>query len=81
MLDVATRESFLRWLEVNQDDLIDQISQKPRSIKLWASDFARAVKSATVEMGMDRGHAGIFADEDEEIGLHDPEAEDDEEGT
>ena len=78
MLDIADRDAFLRWLDANQDDLIDQISQKPRSIKLWASDFARAVKSATVEMGMDRGHAGIFADADEEMGLHDPEAEDEE---
>lgn len=76
MLDVADRAAFLRWLEANQDDFVDSISQKPRSIKLWVADYARAMKSATVEMGMDRGHAGIFSDDEETMGLHDPEAED-----
>jgi hypothetical protein len=80
MLDVADRAAFLRWLETNQDDFIDAISQRPRSIKLWVADFAKAMKSATVEMGEDRGHAGIFSDGEEEMGLHDPEAEDEEEG-
>jgi len=71
----ATREAFELWLEDNKDDLLDQLSQRPRSVKLWASDFARAVKSATLEMGDDPGRAGVFADVDEEMGLHDPEAE------
>jgi hypothetical protein len=80
MLDVADRAAFLRWLDNNQEDLLDAINQRPRSIKLWVADYARAMKSATVEMGMDRGHAGVFSDSEEEMGLHDPEAEDEEEG-
>jgi hypothetical protein len=79
MLDVADRAAFLRWLENNQDDLLDSINQRPRSIKLWVADYARAMKSATVGMGMDRGHAGVFDANEEEMGLHDPEAEDEEE--
>lgn len=77
MLDVADREAFLYWLETNQDDLVDQLSQRPRPIKSWVADFSKALKTATAEMGADRGHAGIFSDSEEGMGLHDPD--DDEE--
>jgi hypothetical protein len=77
MLDIADRGAFIAWL--NREGVLDQISQRPRSIKLWASDFARAMKSAGAEMGEDRGHAGVFADSEEAMGLHDPESEDEEE--
>jgi hypothetical protein len=119
MLDVADRDSFLRWLAANQDDIVgpaefrlwlaeheedlfDQLSQRPRSVKLWASDYARALRAAvaelpdggmklwvtefakalratTEEMGEDVGFAGVFSDTGDEMGLHDPEADDEEE--
>ena len=78
MMDIADRDAFLRWLSQNQEDFVDQIDQRPRSIKSWVSDYARAMKSATVEMGDDAGFSGIFGDNQEQMGLHDPEADDEE---
>lgn len=79
MLDVATREAFQRWLERHHEDLLDQISQRPRSIKGWATDYAKAMRSAVAELGEDPGHGGIFSDAEEAMGLLDPESDDDEE--
>jgi hypothetical protein len=76
MLDIADRDTFLAWLENHHEDLVDQVSQRPRSIRDWANDYARALRSATAEMGMDPGHAGVFGEPEDEMGLHDPDAED-----
>lgn len=79
MLDRVTREDFLRWLETNQDDFLDTVPQRVRSVREWVADYNRVVKQAAASLGRDRGHAGIFSDDGDDGGLHDPEGDDEDE--
>lgn len=72
MLARFDRHEFMRWLDANQEDFLDAISQTPRSISEWSADFARAVKSGGAELGKDRGFSGVFGDSEEGMGLVDP---------
>lgn len=76
MLDVATREDFLRWLAANHNDHVDQISQRPRAMREWVNDYARAMRSSAAELGPDPGYGGIFGGTQDGMGLRDPEGSD-----
>ena len=80
----SARSSALEELYAHVDGMrTAELNEPKRFPTLVLDDVLRAIraliKSTTAELGMDAGHACIFGDAEEEMGLHDPEAEDDDE--